>query len=216
MKLKNYFKTALCLSLICLMIRPAFAIVSVNRVIAENPKLNHHMVQLAYKAYQLARHDHRIHNHHYLTMINFNKCSTARRLTIINLDNGHAIMHLLVSHGHNSGLKCADHFSNQPNSHETSLGTYVTGYPYYGHLGYSLYLHGLEKGINNNVYKRHIVMHGAGYVSEAYVKYDHRIGRTYGCLGLNNKYVKHVIQMLKGGSVIFAYATPELHDPYLT
>ena len=194
----------------------AFAMVNAEQVIHLHPYLNHHMVKLAFKAYQLANRSGKVKNHNYLTMINFSKCSKYRRLTIIDLHNGNIVMHLLVSQGHNSGLYCAKYFSNQVGSHKTSLGTYVTGYPYYGNDGYSLYLYGLERGINNNVFRRHIVMHGAWYVKPIYAKYDGRIGRTYGCFGLNKRYVHLVIDMLQHGSVIFAYAKPELHDPYLT
>jgi hypothetical protein len=49
-------------------------------------------------------------------------------------------------------------------------------------------------------------MHGAWYVSEKFVKKYHRLGRSWGCFALNKEKVKKVINTIKNGSLIFAYA----------
>ena len=80
------------------------------------------------------------------------------------------ILRILVAHGKNSGEEFANRFSNRPKSFQSSLGTYITGETYIGKHGLSLRLDGLDQGINNNVRNRSIVIHGASYVSEDFIK----------------------------------------------
>ena len=66
-------------------------------------------------------------------------------------------------------------------------------------------LFGEERGINDNAYNRAIVMHGASYVSENAIKMQGFIGRSLGCPALpENEYAK-IIDIIKGGSVMFIY-----------
>ena len=75
---------------------------------------------------------------------------------------------------------------------------------------------GLEKGINNNAYARAIEIHPANYVRPSDIRNYGRIGRTYGCFGLNPRVAQKIITQTKGGSVLFAYASPENNDPVAT
>ncbi len=68
-------------------------------------------------------------------------------------------------------------FSNEPETHRTSLGLFVTDDTYVGKNGYSLRLDGLDKGINDKARERAIVMHGAPYVSDAFVRANGRLRR---------------------------------------
>jgi hypothetical protein len=115
------------------------------------------------------------------------------------------IIHSLVAHGKNSGLEYATQFSNQPQSYQSSLGFYKTGGTYQGKHGLSLYLDGLENDINSNARERLIVMHGADYVSEDFIKNYGRLGRSFGCPALPYEISGDVIESLKNGACLFIY-----------
>jgi hypothetical protein len=87
----------------------------------------------------------------------------------------------------------------------TSLGLFVTDATYVGRNGYSLRLHGLEPGVNDNAYDRAIVMHGAEYVSRELAKRLGRLGRSLGCPALPVAVARTIIDRIKGGTVVYAY-----------
>jgi hypothetical protein len=88
----------------------------------------------------------------------------------------------------------------------TSPGLFVTDAPYVGRNGYSLRLRGLEPGVNDNAWARAIVMHGADYVSRAIASRLGRLGRSHGCPAVPAAVARRIIDTLKGGSVVYAYA----------
>lgn len=141
-----------------------------------------------------------------LTIIDFSKPSTEQRFFIIDLDKEKVLVSSVVSHGKNSGSVLATSFSNKVNSHKSSLGFFLTENTYMGRNGYSLVLDGLEKNINDNAKKRHIVIHGASYANPNFAKAQGRLGRSYGCPALPRNISKHAIDLIKGGSVIYSYA----------
>lgn len=148
-----------------------------------------------------------------LTIVNLSAPSKNKRLWVINLNNNTIEAHTLVANGKNSGLYKAVRFSNRPGSLESSVGVYRTGGTFYGNDSYSMRLHGLEKGINNNAYRRDIVMHPAWYVSPKFAQEYGRVGRSWGCFALDKHIAPKIINMVKDGSVLFTYGTPENHDP---
>ena len=104
-------------------------------------------------------------NKQLLTVIDYSKPSTAKRLWVFDLRSGRALFNTWVSHGKNSGSGTrADSFSNSPGSLKSSLGVFVTDTTYVGHNGYSLRLRGLEHGLNDNAYNRAIVIHDINYL----------------------------------------------------
>ncbi|GAD29321.1 conserved hypothetical protein [Photobacterium leiognathi lrivu.4.1] len=141
-----------------------------------------------------------------LTIIDYSKPSTQKRFYVIDLKQNKLLYKTYVSHGMNSGLLKANEFSNRVNSHKTSLGTFLTESTYNGGNGYSLKLNGLTRGKNDNALKRYIVIHGAKYVSESFIKRNGYLGRSWGCPALPEALAKKIINTIKGGSVIFAYA----------
>ncbi|WP_419237734.1 murein L,D-transpeptidase catalytic domain family protein [Photobacterium leiognathi subsp. mandapamensis] len=141
-----------------------------------------------------------------LTIIDYSKPSTQKRFYVIDLKQNKLLYKTYVSHGMNSGLLKASDFSNKVNSHKTSLGTFLTESTYNGGNGYSLKLNGLTRGKNDNALKRYIVIHGAKYVSESFIKRNGYLGRSWGCPALPEALAKKIIDTIKGGSVIFAYA----------
>lgn len=141
-----------------------------------------------------------------LTVIDYSKPSTERRLWVFDLKHGHTLFNTWVSHGKNSGGLSSQSFSNMPGSLKSSIGVFVTDYdPYLGGNGYSLRLRGLEQGINDNAYRRDIVIHGAWYVNADTIRRYGAIGRSWGCPAVSNTMAKSLIDTIKQNTLIFAY-----------
>lgn len=140
-----------------------------------------------------------------LTIIDYSKPSTVKRLWIIDLKNDKVLFNTYVAHGKNSGGLIPTSFSNKNQSLKSSFGVFVTEDTYNGHNGYSLRIKGLEKGINDNVYDRHVIFHGAKYVSEAYAKVKGMMGRSWGCMAISLNIVKPLINCIKNNTLVVAY-----------
>lgn len=140
-----------------------------------------------------------------LTVIDFSLPSSEKRMWIIDMKDGLIIHYGHVSHGRNSGELMAKQFSNVSSSYMSSLGFYLTGETYQGKHGYSLRLDGLEKGFNDKARERAIVIHGADYVHENFIRQTGRLGRSLGCPALPNEIAKEVIEMIKDRSLLFIY-----------
>src|SRR5690606_40248526 len=80
-----------------------------------------------------------------LTVVDFGKHSSEKRLWIVDLAKKKVLYHSLVAHGRGSGNERAVNFSNTENSHMSSLGFYITENTYIGKHGLSLKLNGLDK-----------------------------------------------------------------------
>jgi hypothetical protein len=144
-----------------------------------------------------------------ITIIDFTKASTEKRLWTIDLQNQKLLYHTWVAHGQNTGDNFAQKFSNKHNSHQSSLGFYITGKTYIGKHGLSLKLHGLEPGINDQAESRAVVMHGADYVSENFINRVGRLGRSHGCPAIPMELHRELIQTVAEGSLLFIYFPDE-------
>ena len=140
-----------------------------------------------------------------LTVIDYTKPSTQPRLWVFDLATHDVLYSELVAHGQGSGENFATTFSNEPNTHATSLGLFVTEDTYLGKNGYSLRLNGLEPGFNDRALERAIVMHGAPYVDPKVAGSLGRLGRSWGCPALRPAVARQVIDRVKGGGLLFAY-----------
>jgi hypothetical protein len=140
-----------------------------------------------------------------LTIVDYAIPSDHKRLLVIDAKHGKLLLDTYVSHGTHSGDRYARKFSNQVNSHESSLGVLLTGKAYDGLLGYSLRLHGLEQQFNSNDYIRDIVVHPATYVGAMIAKKFHEVGKSFGCLAVNSKVAPHLINLIKSGTIIVNY-----------
>ena len=85
----------------------------------------------------------------------------------------------------------------------SSIGYYVTGETYEGQHGESLRLDGLS-ATNSNARPRAIVIHGADYVRESIVPQLGRLGRSLGCPALSQQAAPRIIDLIKGGTVVYA------------
>jgi hypothetical protein len=128
---------------------------------------------------------------------------------VIDLEKEKLLYHILVAHGKNSGVHYAEDFSNKNRSLMSSPGFYSTAETYFGKHGYSLRLDGLEEGINDHARERLIVIHGAYYVSEDFIRKYDRIGRSWGCPALPLYLTKEVINLIKEGSCLYIYTDDE-------
>ena len=65
-----------------------------------------------------------------LTLIDFTKPSTEKRLFVFDMEQKKMLYSSVVSHGKNSGENYATSFSNEVGSYKSSLGFYLTGNTY--------------------------------------------------------------------------------------
>jgi hypothetical protein len=144
-----------------------------------------------------------------LTVIDYSRPSTDKRLWVFDLQARELVYEELVAHGQGSGGNMATHFSNEADTHSTSLGLFVTADTYVGKNGYSLRLDGLDRGFNDRARDRAIVMHGAPYVSAEFARTQGRLGRSWGCPALDAVIARNVIDRVKGGGLVFAYYPDE-------
>jgi len=140
-----------------------------------------------------------------LTVIDYSKPSTEKRMWVFDVRTHALLFHELVSHGRGSGKELSTSFSNLPESNKTSLGLFKTAEAYVGHNGYSLRLDGLERGLNDNARERAIVVHGAPYVNAVTAKANGYLGRSLGCPAVRPEVARELIDAVKGGGLIFAY-----------
>lgn len=138
-----------------------------------------------------------------LTVVDFGLPSTEKRLWVLDLETKTVLFHTLVAHGHNSGEDMATNFSNQNESNMSSLGFYVTEGEYIGKHGRSLKLEGLDQGYNDNALSRSVVMHGAEYVSEDFIRQNGRLGRSLGCPALPMDQYAEIIEAVGGHTCLF-------------
>jgi hypothetical protein len=160
----------------------------------------------AMKGFELLISNGTIKNDKLLTIADFTKSSSQKRLYVIDIVAQKVLFHTYVAHGRGSGEEYAKNFSNVPESYQSSLGFYETSGTYNGKNGFSMKLNGLEKGINNLANDRAIVVHGAPYVSEGFVNARGYLGRSHGCPALPEKLNKPIIETIKNGSCLFIYS----------
>lgn len=132
--------------------------------------------------------------------------STALRLSVIDLAERRAVLTTYVAHGQGSGGLHCTAFSNSDGSHATSKGLYRVGArirsPKHGP---ALLLHGLEAGINSQAEAREIIIHGADYVSEAFIAAHGRLGRSWGCPAVSRADMPRLIELLADGGYLYIH-----------
>lgn len=146
----------------------------------------------------------RIPNTDFAVLVDYSQISTEKRLHLLNLRNAE-IESFHVSHGIRTGILEARAFSNIRDSWRSSLGFfYAQGTYVSSKNGLSLYLYGIDRS-NSNAKDRSIVLHGASYVSEGFIRRYGRLGWSEGCFAVSEQVVYRLIQILKKGSVILSY-----------
>lgn len=141
-----------------------------------------------------------------LAVIDYTRPSTQKRLWVFDLRKATLLYDEHVAHGRGSGGDFATRFSNTEGTYQSSIGLFAAAETYQGENGYSLRLDGLEPGINDNARKRLLVMHGADYVDPEQARRQGRLGRSWGCPAVRTAVAHGVIDSLKQGQLVFAYA----------
>jgi hypothetical protein len=190
---------------------------TVNKIETKNPKIIYQSAGLnkaglseqafnyAWKGYQHLLSKNKINRTQYLTVCDFTKSSSEKRLFIIDVNNGALLIQTYVAHGKNSGEAYATSFSNKPESLQSSLGFYVTANTYQGKHGLSLRLDGVDPGFNDKAMERTIVIHGASYVSKERAQAGTFMGRSWGCPAVPENESEKIISTIKNGTCLFIY-----------
>lgn len=179
----------------------AISATQINNLGNIDPKV----LELGMRAYNCAIKMGKASRDEVLTIIDYSKPSSEKRLWIVDIEKKKITSEQLVAHGSGSGEHKSTRFSNKNNSHQSSIGVFRTAESYGGKHGLSLRLDGLEKGINDKARSRNIVIHSAHYVSNSFLDQHGRLGRSWGCPAVEPKKIKETIHKIKGGSVVVAY-----------
>jgi len=155
----------------------------------------------------------------YLTIIDFSMPSNSERLFIFDVCKQELVYKSIVAHGQNSGGLYPTKFSNKDNSHQSSLGFYVTTSTYRSSkYDLALRLDGKEY-TNSKARSRGVVMHGAKYATYEFLDKHGILGRSYGCPAMPYKNFDKVVSMIKNGSCLYIYypnSYYQRHSKYLT
>lgn len=170
----------------------------------------------------------------YVMIFDLTKSSRAPRLFLINLETGE-VQATTVAHGRGIGQQEIDnkefarHLSNKGKSFLSSNGWFITGEKYKlnnQNWKYGIHLYGLQKGVNDNVFTREVIMHPDPGVqgplwSSAFgdsilqIPQNYVQPRSWGCLMLPPAVAADVIervQMQKGtnqGTLLYSFSEVE-------
>ena len=129
-----------------------------------------------------------------------------------------------VAHGRGSSTSqfgVPTRFSNSEGSNATSLGLYVAQatYSFRGKAGGQAYrsiglrLDGVSTGFNDNALDRHVVAHGAPYVTPS------KAGRSEGCPAMEPSRAQRLLPKLADGGLVFLFAPDSKwmqNDPWVS
>ncbi|WII72925.1 murein L,D-transpeptidase catalytic domain family protein [Bdellovibrio sp. 22V] len=145
-----------------------------------------------------------IPNTTHTVLVDYSLPSTSKRLFLINLETA-LVESFYVAHGIRSGVVESRSFSNMTDSWKSSLGFFFAKGTYNSQKnGLSLYLEGIDRS-NDNAKNRAIVLHGAKYVSEEFIRNNGRLGWSEGCFAVGLEHVNTLVNLLQNGSILFSY-----------
>jgi len=164
-------------------------------------------LRLAIKGFEKLLAKGKLQNDSILTIIDFSQSSKNKRLYVLDVRNKALLFNTYVAHGQNSGEEYAEKFSNKTGTLMSSLGFYITrNIRQSTNVGLALVLEGLEKGFNDQAAARDIIMHGAWYSTETFIRYQGRLGRSHGCPAVPPNMIKPLSETIKDGSCLFIYS----------
>ena len=147
-----------------------------------------------------------------LTVIDFAQSSAQKRMWIVNMTTKELLLNTWVAHGSGSGDDIPTYFSDDNDSHASSLGFYITDDVYMGKHGRSLRLDGMDDGFNGSARARSIVMHAAKYVSQRAIDKQGHIGHSFGCPAVSPKVINKVIETLQNKTVLFINGNCDFYE----
>ena len=153
-------------------------------------------------------------DHPYAAVLDYSTRSNEPRFHVIDRTTGDIIHSFIVAHGTGSEPDGMDGIPNvfldEIDSNASSLGLFKTGDVYMSPTdgnGLSMRLHGLSP-TNRNAYKRMIVVHAQSYVEPEMIAALGVAGRSDGCMVFSSADRDTVIELLRGGALIYAVAAP--------
>ncbi|MES2963768.1 MAG: murein L,D-transpeptidase catalytic domain family protein [Bdellovibrionota bacterium] len=193
---------------------PTYTAIEADAILAQYQHLDpSHMIDtrlLAKSVLYFHRNKSLLKNTKVMTVIDYSLKSSRQRFYVVDMVTG-SVWATNVAHGKGSDVDndgYAEKFSNTPESRMTSLGAFVTAETYSGNYGYSMRLDGVSSS-NSNARVRAIVFHGAYYVLNATIQ----AGRSWGCPAVPMNERTKLIDLLKGGSLMYAGASKLLAAP---
>lgn len=176
--------------------------------------LKYEIFSKALTGYYNMKHEGKLSGKPVLTMVDFTKSSTQKRLWVVDVEKKELLHHTYVAHGRNSGLEYAENFSNDDKSYMSSIGFYVTQNTYQGKHGLSLRLNGLDEGFNTNALDRCIVIHGAEYANPDIIEKAGRLGRSLGCPALPMEEHQEIINTVKENTAMYIHAANDAYTSH--
>lgn len=149
----------------------------------------------------------------YFALVNFTETADKHRFFIFDTQTDELVYSWWTSHGSGSGPITGQFlvFSNRPDSRQSSVGLMKVGELYTGKYGRSRRLYGLEKGVNDNVFKRAIVVHSSDYVRASFVKGNKYPGRSWGCVTLRPEDKENILtKYLTEGTHLYIFSDRDL------
>jgi hypothetical protein len=177
-----------------------------NQINFGGNKVSFEAFNKAYQGYMNLKKAGKLSGGDVISIADFSLISTAKRLWVIDLVQKKVLFNTQVAHGQGSGGDYATMFSNNDESHQSSIGFYVTKSTYGGKHGTSLRIAGMDKGVNDNAEARNVVIHPANYCSPDYLAQNKRIGRSWGCPAVSPELAQPIINTIKDGTMLFIYA----------
>lgn len=178
----------------------------------------------------------KIQNQRYITINDLNKSYFDSRMFVLDLDTG-KVKTYYSSHGAGGGKGVAEsgdmatEFSNKEGSNATPRGFFITGARINGSSDpkqrwkFSMKLHGLQEGVNDNSYARAVVMHSFPDVTNDVATSDdekpilktdpYPFYLSKGCTMVGPKVANEIIDTIKapnnssGGSLYYNYTPVE-------
>lgn len=177
-----------------------------NQIDFGDNKISFDAFNKAYQGYINLKKAGKLSRNDVISIADFSLMSATKRLWVIDLVQKKMLFNTQVAHGQGSGGAYATVFSNKDDSHQSSIGFYVTKSTYGGKHGTSLRIAGMDKGFNDNAEARNVVIHPANYCSPGYMAQNKRIGRSWGCPAVSPELAQPIINTIEGGTMLFIYA----------
>ena len=156
----------------------------------------------------LDTHGHKISKRDRMYLVDFQKFSGEDRFYEVDLEGGWVTAYR-TSHGRGSDPAhsgFAQRFSNEQDSHMSSIGAYATAGANWGsQQGPNVLLDGLEYS-NSRARERAIIIHGADYADPAFLAREGKLGRSYGCFSVSHADLAPLRERMGEGRLLFAMA----------
>jgi hypothetical protein len=153
-------------------------------------------------------HHHRLPHRDRMYLVDFRKFSGEARLYEVDIASGQ-VTTFRTTHGRGSDpahTGFAQRFSNEPDSHMSSVGAYATAGASWGpQQGPNVLLDGLEYS-NNLARDRAIIVHGADYADPEFLEREGKLGRSYGCFSVAHADLEPLRARMGEGRLLFAWS----------